>query len=185
MDSIKNILEWAKAVENTKIVSWEELPDIDLYMDQVITYMDRQLALFQRDEDNKLLTSNMINNYVKDGLMPRPNQKKYSREHLALMLVICMLKQVLSIQNIAELQEASLDKEKLFNQYTKSQTKALKEVCERVLQSEQTPEAMRQLTLELSIEANARRIASENILTMLKEGEKKENKKTAEKKKEN
>ncbi|MFA7206355.1 MAG: DUF1836 domain-containing protein, partial [Saccharofermentanales bacterium] len=77
MENIDKIIEWAQSVKDTDIVNWEALPDLDLYMDQVLTYMDRQLSLFQKDEENKLLTSSMINNYVKDGLIPRPEKKKY------------------------------------------------------------------------------------------------------------
>ena len=69
----------------------EDIPNIDLYMDQVLTYMHRQLSLFERSEDNPLLTSSMINNYVKSGVLERPEKKKYSKNHLATLMVICML----------------------------------------------------------------------------------------------
>jgi len=174
MDSMVKINEWALTVQQMETVQWDKLPDIDLYMDQVLTYMDRQLALFQRNEESKLLTSSMINNYVKDGIIPRPEKKKYSKEHLALMMVVCMLKQVLPIQNIAGLFEGMPHTQQLFDQYTQSQDRALKEVCDRVLHAEKTPEAMRQLTLELAVEANARRIAAESILALLAEPKKKE-----------
>ncbi|MDD4328260.1 MAG: DUF1836 domain-containing protein [Eubacteriales bacterium] len=169
MENIDKIIEWAQSVKETDIVNWEALPDLDLYMDQVLTYMDRQLSLFQKDEENKLLTSSMINNYVKDGLIPRPEKKKYSREHLASMLVICMLKQVLTMQNITRLQESEQDKKVLYEQFSVSQSKALHDVAERVLHTDRTPEEMHRLTIELSIEANARRITAENILAMMKE----------------
>ncbi len=169
MDNAEKIIEWAQAVQKNEIVHWDSLPDLDLYMDQVLTYMDRQLSLFQKDEENKLLTSNMINNYVKDGLIPRPENKKYSREHLALMLVVGMLKQVLSIQTITGLQDAEPDKMKLYEQFSVSQSRALHEVADRVIESDKSPESMRKLALELSVEANARRITAENILLMLRE----------------
>jgi len=171
-DLTEKISEWARAVQKKEAIVWDRLPDIDLYMDQVLTYMDKQLELFQCGEENKLLTSNMINNYVKDGIIPRPKKKKYSREHLAIMLNVFMLKQVLSMQNIASLIKNLPESEELFDMFTISQDKALKEVCDRVLKVQATPEGMRQLTLELSIEANARRVASESILAMLAEQEK-------------
>ena len=70
-------------------------------MDQVINYMERQLHPFGRDDESVLLTPSMINNYVKDRVLPRPDKKKYSREHLAMLTVVCLLKQVLSIQDIS------------------------------------------------------------------------------------
>ena len=177
MENIDRIVEWADAVQKNDIVHWDALPDLDLYMDQVLTYMDRQLSLFQKDEENKLLTSNMINNYVKDGLIPRPDKKKYSREHLALMIVVGMLKQVLTIQTITGLQDAEPDKMKLYEQFSVYQSRALHEVASRVLDSDKSPEAMRKLALELSVEANARRITAENILLMLCNKEKQQDKK--------
>ena len=184
MDNIDRIIEWAGAVQANEIVQWDDLPDLDLYMDQVLTYMDRQLMLFQKDEENKLLTSNMINNYVKDGLIPRPEKKKYSRDHLALMLMVGMLKQVLTIQNITGLQEIEPDKKRLYESFSEYQSMALREISQRVLSAEKSPEAMRKLVLELSVEANARRITAENILVMLKEDTGQEDKKPPEKNKE-
>ena len=96
-DTIAKILAWSKEIRTSNAVEWDRLPEIYLYMDQVLTFMNKQLRLYERDNGEVLLTSSMINNYVKVGVLPRPEQKKYSREHLAILLVICMLKQVLSI----------------------------------------------------------------------------------------
>ena len=90
-ESTEQILGWIHEVENYQATEWERLPEIYLYMDQVLTYMDKQLHLFERDEKTSLLTSSMVNNYVKDGVLPRPEQKKYSRDHLAMLTVICCL----------------------------------------------------------------------------------------------
>lgn len=89
-------------------VEWDQLPDFSLYMDQVLSYMDRQVIQF--DEGNGL-TAAMVNNYTKSGLVPRAEGKKYNREHLAYLTAICILKQVLSARDIdllirEELQEA-------------------------------------------------------------------------------
>lgn len=79
---------------------WEALPDFGLYMDQVIVLMERALeGVLPKGE----LTKSMVNNYVKVGLIPRPAGKKYGREHLALLLMICILKQALSMEEIAAL----------------------------------------------------------------------------------
>ena len=77
-------------------VSWNEFPDIALYMDQVISYMDRQLIKFNNEGQ---LTSAMVNNYIKDKLLPRADGKKYNREHLAGLTEICLLKQVLPVRD--------------------------------------------------------------------------------------
>ena len=59
----------------------EDLPNIDLYMDQVTTFMEDQLASTKRHDDDKILTKTMINNYAKNDLLPPPIKKKYSKEH--------------------------------------------------------------------------------------------------------
>ena len=74
---------------------WDAFPDIGLYMDQIISYMPRQLINYG---DGELLTSAMVNNYIKDGMLPRAEGKRYSRVHLAYLTAICVLKQVLSVK---------------------------------------------------------------------------------------
>ena len=104
MDETMNKLsQWEKEVGEYEALEWERMPEIYLYMDQVLTFMDKQLDLFKREGKDGLLTSSMINNYVKDGVLPRPEQKKYAKEHLALLTMICVLKPVLSIPDISTL----------------------------------------------------------------------------------
>lgn len=86
-----------------KIPYWEELPEIDLYMDQVIVLMDKYLSFHKTDENSIIITHSMINNYVKLGIMPAPVKKKYSREHIAYLIMICTLKQCLPISEIKHL----------------------------------------------------------------------------------
>lgn len=77
--------------------SWDKLPDIPLYMDQVVGYLARQLVSVG---DSDALTSAMINNYIKDGLVERANGKKYGQEHLAYLTAIAALKQVMSVREM-------------------------------------------------------------------------------------
>ena len=77
-----------------------EIPNIDLYMDQVTTFMDEHLAQEKRLEDDKILTKTMINNYTKNQLLPPPTKKKYSKEHMLLLIFIYYFKNVLSINDI-------------------------------------------------------------------------------------
>ena len=78
-------------------VDWDHLPDFALYMDQVLSYMDRQVIRFDDDDG---LTAAMVNNYTKSGLVPRAEGKKYNREHLAYLTGICVLKRVLSTKDM-------------------------------------------------------------------------------------
>ena len=81
----------------------EDIPNIDLYMDQVTTFMDSQLATSKRHEDDKILTKTMINNYTKNNLLPPPVKKKYSKEHLYVLTFIYYFKNLLSISDIQTL----------------------------------------------------------------------------------
>lgn len=80
-----------------------EVPNIDLYMDQVTTFMDEHLNDIKRYEDDKTLTKTMINNYTKNKLLPPPVKKKYSSDHLYIMAFIYYFKQMLSIGDIQKL----------------------------------------------------------------------------------
>lgn len=78
----------------------EEIPNIDLYMDQVTTFMDEHLRSSKRYEDDKMLTKTMINNYTKNNLLPSPNKKKYTKEHMLLLIFIYYFKSFMSINDI-------------------------------------------------------------------------------------
>lgn len=85
---------------NSPIVEQAEIPDIDLYMDQVTTLVEDKLGTTKRNAQDKLLTKTMVNNYTKAGLIPAPVKKKYSKEHLLRLIMIYHLKSVLSINDI-------------------------------------------------------------------------------------
>ena len=94
MDDLKELQE---RLRQQRPVEWEKMPDFSLYMDQVLSYMDRQVIRFDEDDS---LTAAMVNNYTKSGLVPRAEGKKYNRDHLAYLTAICILKQVLSAKDI-------------------------------------------------------------------------------------
>ena len=96
-EELRELLDRLKEIS---YVQPDELPNIDLYMDQVTTFMDRHLASSKRYDEDKLLTKTMINNYTKNELLPSPNKKKYSKDHMYLLILIYYLKSVLSITDI-------------------------------------------------------------------------------------
>ena len=102
MDIENKFNQFSKEMKNFKLPYWKDLPDIDLYMDQVISLMEKYLT-YVAGVDSKTLTPSMINNYVKLNIIPAPNKKKYSREHLAYLLIICSLKQIMPIPKIKEM----------------------------------------------------------------------------------
>ena len=101
----------------------EEIPDIDLYMEQLTRFMDEHLGNNLRTEDDKVLTKAMINNYTKNHLLPAPTKKKYSRDHLILLIYIYYMKNVISIGDIQKLIDPlknDMDSDKLFELYKKT-----------------------------------------------------------------
>lgn len=94
------ILDLLGKLKTIDYISPDAIPNIDLYMDQITSFMDSQLENSKRHEDDKLLTKTMINNYTKNDLLPPPNKKKYSKEHLLTLIFIYYLKNILSISDI-------------------------------------------------------------------------------------
>ncbi len=90
-------------IKNLDYIHPEDIPDIDLYMDQVTTFMDQHLEHSKRYPEDKVLTKTMINNYAKNQLLPPPEKKKYSREHILMLIFIYYYKNLLSIGDIKTL----------------------------------------------------------------------------------
>ena len=76
---------------------YDEIPDIDLYMDQLLAYIEKILAPLFEHTNEKILTTSMVNNYVKQGVLPPTVKKRYSREHVIILIEICLAKQIYSI----------------------------------------------------------------------------------------
>jgi hypothetical protein len=94
---IKGLID---SLKDVKYIMPDDIPNIDLYMDQVTTFMDKHLKSSKRYSEDKLLTKTMINNYTKNELLPPPNKKKYTKEHMFLLIFIYYFKNILSINDI-------------------------------------------------------------------------------------
>lgn len=94
---LESILE---SLDRMEYIKPAKIPNIDLYMDQVLTFMNGHLENAKRYEDDKVLTKTMINNYAKNHLLPAPDKKKYSKEHILILLFIYYFKNILSISDI-------------------------------------------------------------------------------------
>lgn len=110
-----------------------DIPNIPLYMDQVTTFMDAQLASSKRYESDKILTKTMINNYAKNDLLPPPIKKKYSKEHLLLLVFIYYFKNLLSITDIQTLLKPITDK-----YFKSSDTLSLEDIYNEVFRMEKS-----------------------------------------------
>ncbi len=95
---------WERFLDSYRLPEWDELPNIDFYLDQVIALVNQYLGFFVYDPtEERLLTPSMVNNYVKQRLIPAPVRKKYGRRHIALLLMICTFKQSVSMAAMSEM----------------------------------------------------------------------------------
>ncbi|MBQ8994483.1 MAG: DUF1836 domain-containing protein [Oscillospiraceae bacterium] len=114
MEDNKKVLDKFSA---SSLPQWNEIPDLDLYMDQVLSLLTRYLGTFSGSDD-KGITSSMINNYVKQGVMPAPQKKRYTRVHLVYLIMIYILKSALTMVQIKSLLEDELATHSLEELYT-------------------------------------------------------------------
>ncbi len=178
------ILNLLKEITNQEEIELSDIPMLDLYMDQVITLFENKLEKGKRNENDKLLTKTMINNYVKDKLLMPAKNKRYTPEHLIMMAFIYHLKQTLSINDIKVLFNETVYKEEvdLFELYEdflaakkRDQLQAEEEVRQKLegLHIKQSKEIdIMMMVLSLVSSANIqKRLAEELIDTYLTKGE--------------
>ena len=178
LNSIKQELSnFSNTLSSYKTENWSAFPSIDLYMDQVITYLERLLNIFEDVGDkNKVITSSMVNNYVKEGYLKRPINKKYDKVHLVTLYTMSMLKPILPIPLIANSLgnfEKEQEYQSFFEKLANLQDEAFNRISEKLstaldqINEDDYDTALRLFALQLTSEANARRIAAEKILFVL------------------
>ena len=175
MNSInKTLTNWLNNLDKFSYKNYEELPDIDLYMDQMVTFLEKQLTIFQTSTLDKQITPSMINNYVKGEVITAPISKKYNREHIALIEEVCTLKQVLSIAEVKQIIDEKHRKDnvnhdevfnnfrELMNEKNKIAISEAKEVLNNI--EENDLEQLTDLALNFAVTANAYINISKRIL---------------------
>lgn len=163
---MEELAELKKRLEEERPMPWDSFPDIGLYMDQIISYVGRQLISYDLGET---LTPAMVNNYIKDGLLPRADGKKYAKTHLAHLTAICALKQVLSVKETRALMLAGGATEDPEGWYAAFfQELSLAEDCTaEVLDPDLPREELARLALRLALRSYAEKLACERVLSLL------------------
>ena len=178
--TMRELTELIERITAERPVKWDELPDIELYRDQVLNYMKRQHSLQPEDA---LLTGAMINNYIKSGLLPRANGKKYTKDHLVYLTAICSLKQVLSVgetDELLKLQPKLSDARGFYEEYLVQIDRAFQDTAKQ-LEEKNTRDELAATALQLAIASYSQKLACEKILDILKEKESPQKGKTKEK----
>ena len=174
-DLLNSIME---SFDRISYVKSQDIPNIDLYMDQVVTFLEKQLAIFQTSSLDKQITSSMINNYVKGEVVSSPIAKKYNREHLALIEEVCTLKQVLTIAEVKQIlderyRKDTIAKEEIFNTFKELVNHKNKEAIEATRSRLDTIEmndlkGLTDLAMDLALTASAYISISKRILFLNK-----------------
>jgi len=175
----ETLKEWNEPFNHYEIITTDNMPDIDLYMDQVITFVTKQLGAVS-DEPEKIITPSMINNYTKNGIIPRPVNKKYNKTHLTSILMMCIFKQILPINDITifidKAQEENISRQyELFSQMQNEQVRQIAARFDEELsraEEDETDLELLKMAMEMIIEANMLSVYAKKILHTLKEPEK-------------
>ena len=160
MDEIK---DFAHKMQDELPVSFSAMPDIDLYMDPVLAFLSRK-QISGRDGD--CLTSAMINNYIKDGLVPRANGKKYSREHLVYLTLVARLEQGLSGKDLTVLLRSYIDGEDQETYYERFREK-LNNAFSEILQLPEGNANLSSLALEFALHSYVDKITCEYLIDQI------------------
>ncbi len=175
------------------IPRWHELPEFDLYMDQVIALAEKYLSVLSADGKG-LLTSSMINNYVKSGVLPPPKNKKYNRTHLAILMIVCITKPVMEISAISDVIHRGIEADTIENvlnslaEEFENELSAAATIAEEAVKTAETEEILSFIAIENVMRANAARTVAMHAYHAIKKDEPEESKsekadKKAEKKK--
>lgn len=165
-DEFENKLaNWEKKLKEHKIPTWDQLPVFELYMDQVIVLVNNYLSILEMGED-RVLTPSMINNYVKQKTLPAPVKKRYSRLHVAYLIMICILKQSLSIsmiQKIIPITENESEFSVIYDSFVALQEKKFSEVTKQIKNMYQSEDFSDSLIMEIAVSANIHNIIAERL----------------------
>lgn len=161
----ERIKDWNKKLEEHILPEWDELPEFELYMDQVIGLVNKYLSILENGEE-RVLTPSMINNYVKQKTVLPPVKKRYSRIHVAYLIMICILKQSLSIamiQKILPIDEIGEDIADIYNEFVEIQNEKFIEVTKEVEQRYKAEHFSDKLIMEIAVSANVHNIIAEKL----------------------
>ena len=176
------LMELKQRMKQERPAGWDQLPDIALYMDQIISFMPRQLIHF---DEREALTSAMVNNYIKDGLVPRAVGKRYNPTHLGYLTAVCALKKVLPVRDIGVLFAAGEERDKtpeeLYDYFCNALDRALTDTADS-LDENAGQEDLARMALNLALHSYASQLACARILQILQPADLEPEKKSKSKK---
>lgn len=172
-----DIKKYSEVVSSHTLPRWNELPDFQLYMDQVLSLMQKYLEPYFIED---ALTPSMINNYVKHEILPPPEKKRYSKTHLAYLVVICLMKRQLSISTIGTIIKEETKKcgiEEFYNSFVTLYQNEIKTTVDSIKEDD-----VQALALTLTVSASAKHAVAESAVLLAFPHTEKEKKPKKEKK---
>lgn len=183
-NALNSLNEWLEELTSFSLPRWKNLPDLDLYMDQVVTYLEKELEPLSVDTKEKMISSSMISNYIKGGLVNSPDKKKYSKEHLAYLLAICSIKQILTISEISSLFEFQKNNERkasvIYEFFRTTQTEMISNIANESisklipilekgdqLSDDDASCFLHNFVFKLAIEAEVKKIIANKMLSLI------------------
>jgi hypothetical protein len=169
MDQAENFRTWLELAKQFELPLWEDLPELDLYMDQIMIYFRTQFAYLNEEEIKRWMSPAMINNYVKKDLLTRPNNKKYNKEQLSGLMQIAALKTILSIEDIGHMFTAMASiaaPQSRHDDFAKTLAGSVQDEISSLQERLQGMDAAASLMLarQLALEAAIKKILSERLL---------------------
>ena len=176
------IKDWIKRIQIIHLPRYDELPELSLYLDQVLEYVNENIGIvfISQDESNgKVLTASMINNYVKNNIMPAPVKKRYTKDHIAFIITITILKQIGTLNDVShgiKHLTSVLGKINAYNAFITFLENALKSTIMEIEQTPdlsyfQTPVDMNLLPLKSATIAFASIMMSQYLLKKIPKGD--------------
>ncbi|MBE6826039.1 MAG: DUF1836 domain-containing protein [Ruminococcus sp.] len=166
----------SEKLRDFRLPVWEEFPDLELYMDQMIVLLNRYLTFDEELAEERTITASMINNYVKMRIMPPPVKKKYGRAHLAYLVIICSLKDALGISVIQKIFPPGMEGEVLrdrYNAFVRNQEKSYHYVADNIdlvalpllQEQERVSERIHDLVMQVGVSASITKALTEHFIT--------------------
>ena len=175
---VQRMRKWETYLNEHALPSWDELPALDLYMDQVVALLNSYLGFLPKEVGmDAVVTAAAVNNYVRKKIMPAPVKKRYSRIHLAYLLMICSLKQSVSISYIQQMLPPTLTEQQVqdvYNRFAEQQRRTTLYFVEQVNQQasrllaegKTDDDGVNNIVTAFAVTASLSRMATEKLILM-------------------
>lgn len=178
--SLQKLKEWSATLKEYHIPRWEELPNFDLYADQVISLIERYLQILE-DGKETIITNAMVNNYVKLKLIPKPVKKKYNKEHVAYLIAITLLKKILTISEVRDgiTYQAHLSgTHNAYNLFCEEQEKAFQRCAIQIMKDQELPPrddvSYDSMVVKMAVSALAEKVVAQKVVYLQRDEKKDE-----------